>query len=93
MTTITLAIIQSTAKAELARATKAFTKQPNTQNWVATTRAMMVYQQASSHHAHRIADLLVDKVTPLPMGEWPEAIVQCTLGMSIYDAINPATPN
>lgn len=89
MSTITLSIIQATAKAELTRATKAFAKQPNSFNWIATTRAMMVYQQASSHHAHRIADPLVDKVTPLPMGEWPEAIVQCTLGMSIDEAIKP----
>jgi hypothetical protein len=90
MTTITLSIIQSTAKAELTQAQKAFIKQPSSLNWIATTRAMMVYQQASSHHAHRIADLLVAKVTPLPMGEWPEAIVQCTLGMSIDEAIKPA---
>ena len=87
MTSITIAIIQSTAKAELTRATKAFTKQPNAFNWIATTRAMLVHQQAQSAFAHRTADELCAKLAELPMGEWPDAIVVHTSGQTITQAL------
>lgn len=88
MTAITLDTIQATAKAELTRATKAFTKQPNAFNWIATTRAMLVHQQAQSPFAHRTATELCAKLAELPMGEWPDAIVVHTTGQTITQALD-----
>lgn len=87
MTTITLASVQATAKAELTRAQKAFTKQPNAFNWIATTRAMLVHQQVQSSYAHLTASTLCDKLAELPLGDWPEAIVAHTTGQTIDQAL------
>jgi hypothetical protein len=87
MTAITLTSVQATIKAELARATKAFTKQPNAFNWIATQRAMLVHQQAQSAFAHRTADELCAKLADLPMGDWPDAIVVHTTNQTITQAL------
>ena len=74
-------------KGEMLRAQKSFEKMPSSTNWVEVKRSMLVYQQL-------IQLIREARITPtintelanldyLPMGEWPERIVNLSLGISI----------
>lgn len=74
------ALCLKTAQAE-------FKRHPSSLHFRMVTRAMMVYQQVDSIRLTEAQNELVGILTPLPLGEWPDAIVNMTCGLSVYDAL------
>jgi hypothetical protein len=72
------------------RAQKDFAKNPSSTNWVAVKRSMLVYQQLIQlTREARLTPTINTELANLgyvPMGEWPERIVDLSLGMSIDEA-------
>lgn len=90
---VTYDYVKTFALSALKQAQKDFNKNPNTVCWDGLTRAMLVHQQAQS--AARVLrsqsniDLMLEKLTTKPLGEWPETIVKSTTGMTIKDVLTP----
>lgn len=76
-------LIVASCKWELTRTHNAFLSNPTADNWNASTRAMLAFQQikyaARSPSVDRAA--LVNAVGETPVDQWPDAICQVTLGM------------
>ncbi len=87
MQAITTKAVQDFALAELKLAQKAFNKNPISLHWYTLTRAMMTHQQAQQLTKDMTAQGLLDRLAGLPVGQWPEAIVQHTTGMRIDQAL------
>jgi hypothetical protein len=84
---ITHTYVKAYALSALKRAQAEFNKNPSSSNWCAVTSAMLVHQQASAVRFASDIERLCDTLTPLPLGEWPAAIVDHTTGMTIKQVL------
>jgi hypothetical protein len=84
---ITLSYVQAFALSMLKNAQKQFNKHPSSTNFVTLNRAMLVHQQAfcvaSVLRSQDNINLMLDKLSALPLGDWPDAIVKSATGMTI----------
>ena len=94
MQTITLTPEQvlSNLKAGLQSSQRNFAKNPNALHWILQTQDAFVYQQGyyylySGSRTHDAKKQLLETLTGLPLGNWPEAICQAALGMSVREAL------
>ncbi len=91
---ITLPYVQAFALSALKTAQREFNKNPNSANFTALSRAMVTHQQAQcmarALRSQDNIDLAMDKLSALPLGEWPETIVECATGVSIQSILNAA---
>lgn len=82
-------LIVSSCKWELLRANAAFIANPTADNWQASTRAMLAFQQIK--HAARSPSVdraaLVAAVGDAPIDTWPDVICRATLGMSAAEVL------
>jgi hypothetical protein len=90
--TFTPEIVLTRLKSDLQRAQREFVKNPNALNWVLQTRDAFVYQQGyyylhSGSRTHDDKAQLLQTLSKTPLGNWPEAICQAALGVSIKDAL------
>jgi hypothetical protein len=84
---ITHTYIKAHALSNLKRAQSAFNKHPSSSNWCALTSAMLVHQQITSARLRSDIDHLCEKLTLLPLGNWPETIVRHTTGLTIKEVL------
>jgi hypothetical protein len=94
MTTITLPLVQAHCLSMLKQAQKDFNKNPNSAHFDVLTRAMLTHQQAQ-HVARALrsqsnVDLMLEQLSALPLGEWPELIVKRATGLTIRDVLTAA---
>jgi hypothetical protein len=94
MQTITLTSEQvlSHLKSDLQRVQREFVKNPNACQWHLQTLYAFVYQQGyyylhSGTRTHTEKAQLLETLSKTPLGNWPEAICQAALGVSIKDAL------
>ena len=85
--TLTLEALQNHTLTNLKQAQKGFNKNPNSIQWYCLTRTMLAYQQAMQLGKDANVQHLLDRLPNLTMGEWNEAIVQHSLGMSMRQAL------
>jgi hypothetical protein len=89
---ITLSYVQAFALSALKTAQKQFNKNPSSTNFEVLTRAMVTHQQAQCVarvlRSQDNIDLMLEKLTALPLGEWPETIVKTATGVTIRDILN-----
>ena len=89
MTVTTLSFqadIATYASNSMTHTQRQFRKNPSSTNWRMVLRSMLVYQQVTTARIDKQRKI-IDAVTPLPMGDWDEAIVQAALGMTISEVI------
>ena len=72
-------------------AQKQFMKNPNTINWEVATTAMLVYQQVHSLRNDKNFYVLRERLIGLPLGDWSEAIVRHSTGLSVRDILMGVT--
>ena len=88
---ITLSYVQSFALSALKTAQREFNKNPNSINWEVLTRAMLTHQQAQcvarNLRSQDNIDLLLEKLTALPLSDWPETIVKTASGHTIREVL------
>ena len=88
---ITLSYVQAFALSSLKTAQKNFNKNPSSTNFDVLTRAMLVHQQATQVarvlRSQDNIDLMLDKLSAQPLGNWPDIIVKSALGMTIQDVL------
>ncbi len=88
---ITLPYVQAFALSALKTAQREFNKHPSSTNFVALNRAMLVHQQAFSVarvlRSQDNIDLMLDKLSALPLGDWPEVIVKSATGLTINEVL------
>jgi len=91
---ITLPYVQAFALSALKTAQREFNKNPNSANFTALSRAMVTHQQAQyvarALRSQENIDLMLDKLSALPLGEWPETIVKSATGLSIQSILTAA---
>ena len=77
------------AKDSLARAHRAFAKNPSATHWDVLTRAAMTYQQVEwASRTHTIDREKLDaKLDTYPIGEWQDVICRETLGVGVRTAL------
>lgn len=89
---ITLPYVQAFALSALKTAQREFNKNPSSANFAVLTRAMVTHQQAQCVarvlRSQDNIDMMLDKLTALPLGEWPETIVKTATGVTISDILN-----
>ena len=89
---ITLSYVKAFALSALKTAQKNFNKNPNSTNFEVLTRAMVTHQQAQCVarvlRSQDNVDMMLEKLTALPLGEWPETIVKTATGVTIRDILN-----
>jgi hypothetical protein len=89
---ITLSYVQAFALSALKTAQRDFNKNPNSANFTALSRAMVTHQQAQGVarvlRSQDNIDLMLNKLSVLPLGEWPETIVHSATGVSIQNILN-----
>jgi hypothetical protein len=84
---LTHTYIKSYALSALKRAQAEFNKHPNSSNWCEVTSAMLVHQQVLAVRLTSDIERLSEMLTPLPLGEWPAAIVNYTTGQTIKQVL------
>jgi hypothetical protein len=91
---ITLSYVQSFALSALKTAQREFNKNPSSTNFEVLTRAMVTHQQAQ--HVARVlrsqdnVDLMLEQLSALPLGDWPDLIVKRATGLTIRDVLTAA---
>ena len=92
--TLTLPHVQAFALSMLKQAQKDFNKNPNSTNWEVLTRAMLTHQQAQLVarvlRSQDNIDLMLEHLSALPLGEWPDLIVKRATGLTVRDVLTAA---
>lgn len=92
--TLTLSLVQAHCLSMLKQAQKDFNKNPNSTHFDVLTRAMLTHQQAQ--HVARVlrsqdnVDLMLEQLSALPLGDWPDLIVKRATGLTIRDVLTAA---
>ena len=84
---ITYPNVKTIVLRELKAAQAIFNTNPNSINWEVLTRAMLVHQQIQSLRKDANIQHLLDRLEPLPLGKWGDAIVHHATGMSVRDIL------
>ncbi len=88
---ITLSYVQSFALSALKTAQRDFNKHPNSTNFDLLSRAMLAHQQAQylkrTLRSDANVQLLLDRLSTLPLGDWSDAIVKAATGMTCRDIL------
>jgi hypothetical protein len=87
MYTVALPEVQKHVLEVLKQRQKAFNKNPNSLNWELLTAAMLTHQQAQQLNKDTNVSHLLARLPSLTMGEWFDAIVQHSTGMTIREAL------
>lgn len=92
--TLTLSLVQAHCLSMLKQAQRNFNKNPNSTNWEVLTRAMLTHQQAQIVarvlRSQDNIDLMLEQLSALPLGEWPDLIVKRATGLTVRDVLAAA---
>lgn len=92
--TLTLSLVQAHCLSMLKQAQRNFNKNPNSTNWEVLTRAMLTHQQAQLVarvlRSQDNIDLMLEQLSALPLGEWPDLIVKRATGLTVRDVLAAA---
>ena len=92
--TLTLSLVQAHCLSMLKQAQRNFNKNPNSLHFEVLTHAMLAHQQAQ--HVARVLrsqssiNLMLEELSALPLGDWPDLIVKRATGLSIRDVLTAA---
>ena len=88
---LTTATINKIIKGDLIDAQKAFAKNPNTNNWDRTTRAMLVYQQLEQlirrAKIQSGINVQLSNLDMVAINDWPQRIVKISLDKTIEEVL------
>jgi hypothetical protein len=91
---ITLTHVQAHCLAMLKAAQRNFNKNPNSTHFEVLTHAMLTHQQAQ--HITRVLrtkddiNLMLAQLSALPLGDWPDLIVERATGLTIRAVLTAA---